>query len=481
MILLVLFLSLTPLLLPSYTNPPLRYKALRWQTEQTSLPGRANVNNEKVFIAASIYDGDGQLAGGSWGRRVEQLVDILGPENVHLSIYEDNANPLAVDALHMLADRIQCGFGQLPFTLQQTCLHRAGNKSIVAEPLDLKALPHVTLEDGEARVTRIGFLAEVRNRALRPLETAETKFDKLLYLNDVIFDPVDAANLLFSTNVDENGRTQYRAACALDFMDTAFKFYDTYATRDLEGNGMGVIIYPWFSSAGEAQSRQDVFDQKDAVRVRSCWGGMVAFEAKWFQSRSANPGETPALSSNDTTAMPSSPLRFRAQDEVYWDASECCLIQADLQALEPPQNPNATDIYMNPYVRVAYTETTFRFIPLARRFERLLGPIQKQLNYMVRKPDYNARRLDAAGTNVTDRVWVMQGDQSERDVRTPGAYQSVDRIAAPGGFCGGRKLAVIANAEDKVEGDKRWWAGRVPYDEGVATPAAAAGVGGGAR
>ena len=47
---------------------------------------------------------------------------------------------------------------------------------------------------------------------------------------------------------------------------------------------MGFPIYPWFSSAGKAQSRQDVFDQKDAVRVKSCWGGMVAFNAKFFQS-----------------------------------------------------------------------------------------------------------------------------------------------------------------------------------------------------
>lgn len=148
----------------------------------------------------------------------------------------------------------------------------------------------MTLPTGEQRLKRIVFLAEVRNRALRPLEDPKspaysTRFDKLLYLNDVVFNTADVANLLFSTNLDETtGKTRYDAACAVDFIN-AFKFYDTFATRDLEGYSMGIPFYPWFTAAGKAESRQDVLTQVDAVRVRSCWGGMVAFEAKWFQQR----------------------------------------------------------------------------------------------------------------------------------------------------------------------------------------------------
>lgn len=146
----------------------------------------------------------------------------------------------------------------------------------------------MTIPSGEQRLKRIAYLAEVRNRALRPLDDPASPaysvhFDKLLFLDDIAFDPIDAANLLFSTNMDEeSGKTKYEAACAVDFINP-FKFSDTSATRDAEGHSMGTPFFPWFSNSGEAQSRHDVLDQRDAVRVRSCWGGMVAFQGKWFQ------------------------------------------------------------------------------------------------------------------------------------------------------------------------------------------------------
>lgn len=141
------------------------------------------------------------------------------------------------------------------------------NKAIVHEHLDLDTLAHVSTPSGETRLKRIAFLAEVRNRALRPLDDPDSsaynrRFDKILYVNDVFFDQVEAANLLFSTNVDErSGKTNYRAACAVDFLNP-FKFYDTFATRDTEGYRMGVPFFPWFANSGNGTSRQDVLDQK---------------------------------------------------------------------------------------------------------------------------------------------------------------------------------------------------------------------------
>lgn len=84
----------------------------------------------------------------------------------------------------------------------------------------------------------------------------------------MLFNPIDAVQLLFSTNIDAYGRTQYGAACAVDFVN-AFKFYDRFATRDLEGFEMAVPFFPWFTAAGNAASRQDALVQKDAVRVRA--------------------------------------------------------------------------------------------------------------------------------------------------------------------------------------------------------------------
>ncbi|KAF2685444.1 glycosyltransferase family 69 protein [Lentithecium fluviatile CBS 122367] len=68
---------------------------------------------------------------------------------------------------------------------------------------------------------------------------------------------------------------------------------------------MGIPFPPRFTDAGNGTSRQDVLDEKDAVRVRACWGGMTAFEAKWFVE--ANPQDV--VSSQPSLDV--SPLRFR--------------------------------------------------------------------------------------------------------------------------------------------------------------------------
>jgi hypothetical protein len=199
----------------------------------------------------------------------------------------------------------------------------AGNVSLVHEHLPLTDIPRVTTPSGERRIKRIAFLSEVRNRALRPLENSPIQYDKLLFINDVMFDPLEAAQLLFSTNIDSHGRTQYGAACAVDFIN-AFKFYDYFATRDLEGYEMGMQFFPWFADAGEAASREDVMAQKDAVRVRSCWGGMTAFEASWFQKAPPNKSSNGMISEDGVSTIPSSPLRFRFEHDPFWEGSEVC-------------------------------------------------------------------------------------------------------------------------------------------------------------
>ncbi len=380
----------------------------------------------------------------------------------------------------------------------------AGKSSLVSEHLPLEDIPTITLPTGKQRVKRVAYLAEVRNRALRPLDatwarsfnehtTTDTQFDKLLFLNDVVFSPLDAAQLLFSTNFDyQNGRTRYRAACSVDFIN-AFKFYDTYATRDLGGYGVGVPFFPWFSDAGKAESRQDVLDGKDAVRVRSCWGGMVAFEAKWFQqARVEEPAvENPNMDEEDDEAAPSyealansdddrnlnwhwndsflvppmtsrsdlEPIRFRSEEDLYWDASECCLINADLQTPRDPSNTSKdTGIYMNPYVRVAYDARSFGWLGFTRRFERLYSLPHTAINHLVGLPWYNPRRTEEEGDLVEEKVWVQDDPDSDsnagKDKKVKGSYQTLKRTAGRGGFCGTRKLQVLR--ENRKEGEKMW-------------------------
>lgn len=302
------------------------------------------------------------------------------------------------------------------------------------------------------------YLATLRNRALEPLQNSPTHFDKLLYINDVVFDPIDAANLLFSTNAGEHGKTQYRAACAVDF-GNPFKFYDTLATRDVQGYDMGVIFYPWFSSAGDAISRREVLAQKDAVTVRSCWGGMVAFEAKWFQYSHLEDAQ-------EVDGVPL-PLRFRAESDTYWDASECCLIHADLTALS--STTKETGVFMNPYVRVAYSKAVLEWLWLSRRFERLYSPIQFLVNWVGGRPTFNPRRLEKPGEEVTHKVLVWSTETQatlQKDTvgflpdGVQGGFRNVRRKALPGSFCGHRSLSYLLEKPDK--NGKKWSHEKLP-------------------
>ncbi|KAF2270321.1 hypothetical protein CC78DRAFT_452195 [Lojkania enalia] len=433
--------------LPSYTHRPAHYNELRRLALQSSSPGRANIRNEKVFIAASIYEVNGTLSSGAWGRSVLDLIDLLGPRNVYLSIYENNADPLTKASLERFRQKTPC------------------NSSIISEDIDMNTIPHVTLPSGERLVKRIAFLAEVRNRALTPIDFADMPFDRLLFINDVNFNPIDAAQLLFSTNADATGRANYGAACAVDFINP-FKFYDRFATRDLEGYNMGIPFYPWFTSAGSATSRSDVLHNSDAVRVRSCWGGMTAFEAKWFQDTDKFNNEPLKNSTPQSAHEAVKPLRFRYEQETFWESSECCLIHADLQYLctglgMPPES----GIYMNPFIRVAYDPKTLSWLPLTRRPERLYAVIHDILNHAVGLPNTNTRQTEEPGRLFTDRVWeyndpVAAFASNATHADKNGHWKEIQRVAKPGGFCGGPNLLFLN--DDEREGKSKWGGMKAP-------------------
>ena len=63
---------------------------------------------KKIFIAATLYDAEGTLVGGDWGSAVTELVDLLGPANVHLSVYENDPDTRAKASLENLAKGISC-------------------------------------------------------------------------------------------------------------------------------------------------------------------------------------------------------------------------------------------------------------------------------------------------------------------------------------------------------------------------------------
>jgi len=105
---LVFLVYFTAIFVPSYTHGPEHYRILERRCKASKEPGRGNPNNEKVMIAASIYDHDGKVLAGQWGSAVVELVNLLGPENVHLSVYENDPNDAAKASLAKLGGQLKC-------------------------------------------------------------------------------------------------------------------------------------------------------------------------------------------------------------------------------------------------------------------------------------------------------------------------------------------------------------------------------------
>lgn len=441
----------TPLLLPSYHQPPAHYDELVAQCQARSdgpeqgldrLNGCANPLDEKVFISVSLYDKDGRLAAGSWGKSVIKLIHLLGPGNVFISIYENNSGHGGATALEQLRELLPCH-----------------NSVVYEDQVSLDIIPNITMPDGSIRTKRLAYLSEMRNRALRPLDTLagvnSMAFDKILFLNDIVFQPLDAAQLLFSTNMDEDGRAQYLSACALDWKNP-FLFYDLYAQRDADGFSNGVPIFPLFSGAGAGLSRADMLAQKDAVRVQSCWGGMVAMQAAYVQNLNTSlprPDFQDVGSHVINPARPTGitvPVRFRYEPEIFFDACECCLFLADVsQAARAAGAPKSeTGVFVNPYVRVAYDWNTLCLQPLVQYWETLFAIPHAIVSYFSSLPTHNPHRLVKEGDDFVEEVWNTSSNSWTLETRT----------GRNGLFCGVREMQLMLQERRSQE---RNWANAV--------------------
>jgi len=301
------------------------------------------------------------------------------------------------------------------------------------------------MPDGSQRVKRLACLAEMRNRALRPLDTFDPDLelvpsDKILFLNGIAFRPIDAAQLLFSTNTGNDGKTKYLSTCALDWRNP-YLIYDLFAQRDAEAFTIGVPFYPFFTNAGLGHSRRDVLAQKDAVRVSSCWAGIVAMKANFVQ----NMNETlPSpdfqdigrhMIEPDNPNNVTVPVRFRYEPEIFFDSCEFCLFLADIAQAARRAGTVETGIYVNPYVRVAYDWDVLAWVRIMQHQEHLYGFQQAIINYFVDLPKYNPYRSVGEGDRFLEEVW--------RD----GQWKLVQRTGRNGLFCGDPKMYLMRSSE----------------------------------
>jgi len=231
----------------------------------------------------------------------EEVAMTIGLHRIFISIYENDST-----------DRT-------PFLLEsfRQRLKRLGVPHLI------KSEKNVTNSES-GRITR---LAEVRNKALRPLFRPEARENstiwnsgersvRLVFMNDVYFKAIDILRLI------DTQAGEYDVACGMDFY---YGFYDSWVTRDVDG-GKFDAFFPFVRHS----ESQKLLRKGQPFLVTSCWNGAAVIDA------------SPIIAG----------LRFRDNTEGSWGCyhSECFLLCADLRAL------NRTRIYINPKVKFAYTK-----------------------------------------------------------------------------------------------------------------------------
>ncbi|KAI9864754.1 MAG: hypothetical protein M1824_004661 [Vezdaea acicularis] len=277
---------------------------------------------ERIFIASTHWNNE-EILRSHWNLMVVKLAEELGPGQVYVSVYESGSWDDSKGALKELKD-----------ALEQKSI---GNTMVLDKTTHLDEMNKVPAPEGwidtpkgKKELRRIPYLAKLRNLSLKPLKelaAKDIKFDKILFLNDVVFAPQDVLRLLATRD------GSYAAACALDFENPP-AYYDTFALRDDHGSKAVSQVFPYFSSSTSRQAA--IADQP--IPVQSCWNGMAIFDASPFYATEK-------------------PLQFRGVSDSlarhHLEGSECCLVHFD--------NPLSREkgVWLNPNVRVAYSSEAY--------------------------------------------------------------------------------------------------------------------------
>lgn len=160
-------------------------------------PIRHNYTNPHKYLIAILLHNSQQLVPDTLVE-LTRTIQLLGVSNVYLSLYESGSNDLTTNWLRLYENiLISMNVGHR-FVLN-------GNVSRHDYPYD-----------------RIGYLAILRNLALQPMfDPTVMKFDRIIFLNDIIFCSEDIIQLIQTHTIGDNSLT-----CGLDIEDS--EFYDTW-------------------------------------------------------------------------------------------------------------------------------------------------------------------------------------------------------------------------------------------------------------
>ncbi|KAK9324889.1 cryptococcal mannosyltransferase 1-domain-containing protein [Lipomyces orientalis] len=267
---------------------------------------------DAYFIAANFYNNDDILP--SWIAEVAKLIDVLGSDNVYVSLAENDSSDNSASRLLQFA----------------RYLHHKGVPNTLNITSGLRPLPHH--DPWLDAQTRISYMTTVRNIALAPLEEVSStplgaRMKNVIFLNDVIHRHTDVLKLLDAVqNQPASEFAPVVMACGLD-META-TLYDQWAARDKCGKGINGM-YPFFSAPEDRAAVR----KGELVDVGTCWNGVVAMDAGPFLSPPRTYGflQNQRDDEDDTSTTPAQtttklvrPLRFPNPPKCA--ISECTLL-----------------------------------------------------------------------------------------------------------------------------------------------------------
>jgi len=137
---------------------------------------------ERIYIASMHFNNE-RVIRDHWGPAVVQLSKILGKENVFVSVYESGSWDKTKRELNKMATELE-NMG-VPHRVEMS---ESTHKDEIENPN--KGEGWIDTPRGKRELRRIPFLAKLRNRTLQDLIDLQKKgqhFDKVLFLNDVVF------------------------------------------------------------------------------------------------------------------------------------------------------------------------------------------------------------------------------------------------------------------------------------------------------
>jgi hypothetical protein len=170
----------------------LRLVSSRPETRRSGLKRRSyvpGVNDTSVYIV-SVHRNTELIQRSAWNEAVLQLVDYLGAENVHFSAVESGSQEGTKDALMELKAGLDERGATNDISLGMTVWEQL-------DEIDTRPPPGAhepgwiwNKAEDQFELRRIPYLSRVRNQAMEPLRQLSRqgrRFDKVLWLNDVVF------------------------------------------------------------------------------------------------------------------------------------------------------------------------------------------------------------------------------------------------------------------------------------------------------